>query len=61
MVSIAGGNGVALASASQTREDGGTNNNNIITDGTTVNMDKMLVHIKSLLKNLGSLTAYCVA
>lgn len=38
-VSIAGGNSVALFSASQTREDGGTNNNNIVYDGTTYNMD----------------------
>jgi len=37
--SIAGGNGVAMFSASQTREDGGTNNNNQVYDGTTYNMD----------------------
>jgi len=61
MVPCTGGDGLALISASHTREDGGTNNNNRITDGTTVNMDKMLVHIKSLLNNLGSLTAYCIA
>ena len=48
MVSIAGGNGVALASASQTREDGGTNNNNIITDGVTVNMDFEYDALKAL-------------
>jgi len=35
-VSSIGGNGVELISASQTREDGGTNNNNRVTDGTTV-------------------------
>ena len=33
---VAGGNSVALISASQTREDGGTNNGNRITDGSTV-------------------------
>lgn len=38
-VTVSGGNTVALISNAQTREDGGTNNNNRITDGTTVNMD----------------------
>ncbi len=38
MVNTVGGDSVALASAAHTREDGGTNNNNIITDGSTVNM-----------------------
>lgn len=38
-VTTTGGNAVALYSASQTREDGGTDNNNIIYDGTTYNMD----------------------
>ncbi len=32
-VACTGGNGVALFSASQTREDGGTDNNNIVYDG----------------------------
>lgn len=45
---ISGGNGVALYSASQTREDGGTNNGNIITDGTTVNMDLDYDALKAL-------------
>lgn len=45
---ISGGNGVALFSASQTREDGGTDNNNIITDGSTVNMDIDYDAIKAL-------------
>jgi hypothetical protein len=36
---ISGGDAIALISASHTREDGGTNWNNRITDGTTVNMD----------------------
>lgn len=36
---IAGGDGLALVSNAHTREDGGANWNNRITDGTTVNMD----------------------
>jgi len=36
---IAGGDAVAMISTAHTREDGGTNWNNQITDGTTVNMD----------------------
>lgn len=39
IVTNVGGDGVALISSSHTREDGGTNNNNRVTDGTTVNMD----------------------
>jgi hypothetical protein len=38
-VTTTGGNGVELVSNAQTREDGGTNNNNRVTDGTTVNFD----------------------
>ena len=38
-VSIAGGDTVAMISNAHTREDGGTNWTNRITDGTTVNMD----------------------
>lgn len=38
-VTTTGGDGVAMFTASHTREDGGTNWNNIITDGSTVNMD----------------------
>ena len=38
-VTITGGDGLAMISASHTREDGGANWNNRITDGTTVNMD----------------------
>jgi hypothetical protein len=37
--SIAGGDAVAMFSASHTREDGGTAWNNIVYDGTTYNMD----------------------
>lgn len=36
---IAGGDSVAMISDAHTREDGGANWNNRITDGTTVNMD----------------------
>lgn len=38
-VTLTGGDGAALFSASHSREDAGTNNGNIITDGSTVNMD----------------------
>ena len=38
-ITTTGGDGVALVSASHTREDGGANWNNRVTDGTTVNMD----------------------
>ena len=37
--SIAGGDGVAFVSNAHTREDGGSNWNNRVTDGSTVNMD----------------------
>jgi len=36
---ISGGDSVAVASEAHTREDGGTNWNNEVTDGTTFNMD----------------------
>ncbi len=39
VASVAGGDGVALISNAHTREDGGANWNNRITDGSTVNMD----------------------
>lgn len=38
-VNTAGGDGVALISNAHTREDGGSNWNNRVTDGSTVNMD----------------------
>lgn len=38
-ITTTGGDGLAMISASHTREDGGTNWNNRVTDGTTVNMD----------------------
>lgn len=39
IIPTVGGDGVAFISASHTREDGGANWNNRVTDGTTVNMD----------------------
>ena len=38
-VTVSGGDAVAFISNAHTREDGGTNWNNRVTDGTTVNMD----------------------
>lgn len=38
-VTVSGGDAVAMISNAHTREDGGANWNNRITDGTTVNMD----------------------
>lgn len=38
-VTVSGGDSVAMISNAHTREDGGTNWNNRVTDGTTVNMD----------------------
>lgn len=38
-VTVSGGDAVAMFSAAHTREDGGTNWNNIVYDGTTYNMD----------------------
>lgn len=38
-VTVSGGDAIAFISATHTREDGGANWNNRVTDGTTVNMD----------------------
>ena len=57
---ISGGDAVAFASEAHTREDGGTNWNNEVFDGTTYNMDKIIVHVKSLLNTLGTLTTPCI-
>ena len=51
---ISGGDAVALISNAHTREDGGTNWNNRITDGTTVNMDIDYDALKALART-GSL------
>lgn len=45
---IAGGDAVAMISNAHTREDGGTNWNNRVTDGTTVNMDMDYDALKAL-------------
>lgn len=49
-ISLTGGNGVALISNAQTREDAGTNNNNRITDGTTLNLDLTYEGIKGAMR-----------
>lgn len=51
---ISGGDAVALVSNAHTREDGGTNWNNRVTDGTTVNMDMDYDALKALART-GSL------
>lgn len=53
-VTTTGGDGVAMISNTHTREDGGTNWNNRITDGTTVNMDMDYDALKALART-GSL------
>jgi len=45
--SVVGGDGVALINSSHTREDGGTAWSNVITDGTTSNMDFDLDGLKA--------------
>lgn len=47
-VTLTGGDGLALFSSSHTREDAGTNNNNIVYDGTTYNMDYDYDALKAL-------------
>ena len=47
-ISTTGGNGVEFVSNAQTREDGGTNNNNRVTDGTTVNMSMSYSALKAV-------------
>jgi hypothetical protein len=49
-VTTTGGDGVALISNAHTREDGGANWNNRVTDGTTVNMDFEYDALKAALK-----------
>ena len=51
---ISGGDAVAMISTAHTREDGGSNWNNQITDGTTVNMDADYDALKALART-GSL------
>lgn len=52
-VNTSGGDAVAYFSASHTREDGGTAWNNIVTDGTTVNMDFEYDALKALRRTAG--------
>jgi len=47
-VAVSGGDALALASASHTREDGGTAWSNIVSDGTTSNMDLDYDALKAL-------------
>ena len=53
-VTTTGGDAVAMASASHTREDGGTAWSNIVSDGTTSNMNLDYPALKAL-KRIGSL------
>jgi len=53
---VTGGDGLSFISSAHTREDGGTAWSNELTDGSTSNMDKFNVHLKSLLNILGNLT-----
>lgn len=54
-VTVTGGDGVAFISNAHTREDGGTNWNNRVTDGTTVNMDLSQSPFKIFFKKLETL------
>jgi len=47
-VTVSGGDGVALVNASHTREDGGTAWSNLVSDGTTSNMDLDYDALKAL-------------
>lgn len=49
-VTVTGGDGAAMASASHTREDGGTAWSNIVSDGTTSNMNFDYPGLKALLR-----------
>ncbi len=53
-VTTTGGDGLAMASASHTREDGGTAWSNIVSDGTTVNMNLDYPALKAL-RRIGAL------
>ncbi len=53
-VTVSGGDSAAAVSNAHTREDGGTNWNNRVTDGTTVNMDADYDALKALART-GSL------
>lgn len=53
LISIVGGDGVEAASSSHTREDGGTNMNNIVYDGTTYNLSFDYAGIKAAYRTAG--------
>ena len=55
-VSNVGGDGVSLKSSAHTREDGGTNWSNVISDGTTSNMDFDYDGYKAALKTAGDIS-----
>lgn len=52
-ISTVGGDSLAAASASHTREDGGTNMNNIVYDGTTYNLPLDYAGIKAAYRTAG--------
>jgi hypothetical protein len=53
VIATTGGDGVAAASAAHTREDGGTNMNNIVYDGTTYNLPLDYAGIKAAYRTAG--------
>ena len=52
-ISVAGGDSVAAASASHTREDGGANMNNVVYDGTTYNLPFDYAGVKAAYRTAG--------
>jgi len=52
-MNISGGDGVAAASSSHTREDGGANMNNIVYDGTTYNLPFDYAGVKAAMRTAG--------
>lgn len=52
-ISTVGGDTVAAASASHTREDGGTNMNNVVYDGTTYNLPLDYAGLKAAYRTAG--------
>ena len=53
VITITGGDGVQAASNAHTREDGGTNMNNVVYDGTTYNLPLDYAGIKAAMKTAG--------
>lgn len=52
-ITITGGDGLAAFTASHTREDGGTNMNNVVYDGTTYNLPLDYAGIKAAYRTAG--------